>query len=259
MKFYQRLSFIFFSFWCWIVIVHCNFRCWQGKETDGGTQVAERKMWSSGDFDLSDDVIDVDAYCLWWTIEHDTCKSSSWGAQRININIFDPCVWRVLADCCYPEKMRRGWTLAWAPTQLLQVEIQARPVSIVNCQISETSYCSSSGSSTTNLTSNFPNPANIDIIINTCEVKRSHYMFLWVFDNPSAIDVIVNAIFAGAINFWVMILIVLALILSELVNDVFLSIPKKCHAFRRHQFGPGVVNIYRYCCNIPIAKLDCCR
>ena len=123
--------------------------------------------------------------------EHDACKSSSWGAQRININIFDPCVWRVLADCCYPEKMRRGWTLAWAPTQLLQVEIQARPVSIVSCQFSETSYCSSPGSSTTNLTSNFPNPANIDIIINTCEVKRSLYLFLWVFDNLSAINVMI--------------------------------------------------------------------
>ena len=184
--------------------------------------------------------------------EHDACKSSSWGAQRININIFDPCVWRVLADCCYPEKMRRGWTLAWAPTQLLQVEIQARPVSIVNCQFSETFFCSSSGStSTTNLTSNFPNPANIDIIINTCEVKRSQYLFLWVFDNPSAINVIINTFFARAINFWVMILFEL----SGLVNDVFPSIPKKYRAFRRHQFGPGVVNIYKCCCNIPLQNL----
>ena len=45
----------------------CKFRCWPGKETGGGAQVAERKMWSSGNFDLSDDVIDFDAYCLWWS------------------------------------------------------------------------------------------------------------------------------------------------------------------------------------------------
>merc|ERR1712126_498281 len=34
-------------------------------------------------------------------------------------------------------------------------------------------YPTTPGSSTTNLTSNFPNPANIDIIINTCEAPGS--------------------------------------------------------------------------------------
>ena len=188
MKFYQRLSFILFHFGAELLLYIAISGAGRGRRQTGGHRSPREKCGLQ--------VILILAMMLLMSMpiaydEHDACKSSSWGAQRININIFDPCVWRVLADCCYPEKMRRGWTLAWAPTQLLQVEIKARPVSIVGSQLSETSYCSSSGSSTTNLTSNFPNPANIDIIINTCEVKRSLYLFLWVFDNLSAINVMI--------------------------------------------------------------------